>query len=89
MAPFVLADLGYNQGWRLDRHIRAPATSNGTDLNSDGMQDLVAFDTSDVKVVRSSNLSPPPPLAAPSNLRAWTALSRALLSGSGNLCTPR
>ncbi len=39
------------------------------DVNGDGMQDLVAFDKSDIKVVRSSDLPPPPPPVAPSNLR--------------------
>jgi hypothetical protein len=39
------------------------------DVNGDGMQDLVAFDRSDIKVARSSDLPPLPPPAAPSNLR--------------------
>jgi hypothetical protein len=35
---FVIQDLGYNQGWRNDRHLRMMA-----DVNGDGKQDIVAF----------------------------------------------
>jgi hypothetical protein len=35
---FVLADLGYNQGWRVDKHVRLLA-----DVNGDGRRDIVAF----------------------------------------------
>ncbi|MBX3325627.1 MAG: FG-GAP-like repeat-containing protein [Nitrospira sp.] len=35
---FVLANFGYKQGWRTERHIRTTA-----DVNGDGMQDIVAF----------------------------------------------
>jgi hypothetical protein len=37
-AQFVLADFGYNQGWRIGRHPRFVA-----DLNADGYQDIVGF----------------------------------------------
>jgi hypothetical protein len=37
-AQFVLADFGYNQGWRVGTHPRFVA-----DLNGDGYQDLVGF----------------------------------------------
>jgi hypothetical protein len=35
---FVLQDFGFNQGWRVDRHVRLLA-----DINNDGMADIVAF----------------------------------------------
>jgi hypothetical protein len=35
---FVLANFGYNQGWRVDKHVRLLA-----DVNADGRQDVVAF----------------------------------------------
>jgi hypothetical protein len=35
---FVLADAGYNQGWRVDKHVRLIA-----DVNGDHCQDIVAF----------------------------------------------
>lgn len=40
LAPsrFVVGDFGYNQGWRMDKHLRLLA-----DLNHDGRSDLVAF----------------------------------------------
>ncbi len=37
-ATFVLADFGYNQGWRVERHVRLLA-----DVNGDGRKDIVAF----------------------------------------------
>jgi hypothetical protein len=37
-AIFVSADFGYNQGWRVDRHVRLLA-----DVNGDGKQDIVAI----------------------------------------------
>ncbi|GAA0319231.1 hypothetical protein GCM10009087_31940 [Sphingomonas oligophenolica] len=37
-AKFVLANLGYNQGWRVDRHPRFAA-----DLTGDGRSDIVGF----------------------------------------------
>ncbi|MCW5848816.1 MAG: VCBS repeat-containing protein, partial [Anaerolineae bacterium] len=134
-ARFVLADFGYNQGWRVGTHPRFVADLNGDgypdlvgfgndsvyrslggpagfapmramlralvvnqgfpwnssasaladyfprlvgDVNGDGMQDLVAFDTSDVKVVRSSNLPPPPPPAAPTNPRVTGTTTSSL-----------
>lgn len=35
---FVVADFGFNQGWRPEKHIRTTA-----DVNGDGLQDIVAF----------------------------------------------
>ena len=35
---FVVADFGYDQGWRVDKHIRTTA-----DVNGDGKQDIVGF----------------------------------------------
>ncbi len=35
---FVLADLGFNSGWRVDKHVRVLA-----DLRGNGRQDIVAF----------------------------------------------
>jgi hypothetical protein len=35
---FVIAGFGYNQGWRVENHVRLMA-----DVNGDGRQDLVAF----------------------------------------------
>jgi len=35
---FVLANFGYNQAWRVDKHVRLLA-----DVNGDGLQDIVAF----------------------------------------------
>src|SRR5262249_33488500 len=37
-ATFVVADFGYDQGWRVDRHVRLLA-----DVNGDGRKDIVAF----------------------------------------------
>jgi phospholipase C len=37
-AQFAIADLGYNQGWRIERHARFVV-----DLNHDGRADIVAF----------------------------------------------
>jgi hypothetical protein len=37
-ARFVLADLGYKKGWRVDKHVRLLA-----DVNHDGRKDIVAF----------------------------------------------
>lgn len=37
-AAFVVADLGYDQGWRVDKHPRLLG-----DLNADGKQDIVGF----------------------------------------------
>jgi hypothetical protein len=37
-ATFGMADFGYNQGWRLERHVRLLA-----DVNGDGRKDIVAF----------------------------------------------
>ena len=37
-ATFVIANFGYNQGWRVDRHVRLLA-----DVNGDGRKDIVAF----------------------------------------------
>ncbi len=35
---FAIANLGYNQGWRVDKHVRLLA-----DVNGDGRRDIVAF----------------------------------------------
>jgi len=57
------------------------------DVNGDGKQDLVAFDSSEIKVVRSSDL-PPAPLLAPGNLRitgnTTTSISIAWDDNSNN-----
>ena len=45
-AHFALADFGYNNGWRVGRHVRAVA-----DINGDGRQDIVGF--GDAGVYRS------------------------------------
>ena len=37
-ATFVIADFGYDQGWRVDKHVRLLA-----DVNGDGRKDIVAF----------------------------------------------
>jgi hypothetical protein len=37
-ATFVIGDFGYNQGWRVDKHVRLLA-----DVNGDGRKDIVAF----------------------------------------------
>jgi hypothetical protein len=37
-AKFVIADLGYDHGWRVEKHVRLMA-----DINGDGKQDIVAF----------------------------------------------
>lgn len=37
-ATFVVANFGYNQGWRVERHVRLLA-----DVNGDGRKDIVAF----------------------------------------------
>jgi hypothetical protein len=37
-AIYVLADFGYNQGWRVDQHIRLLS-----DLNGDGLPDIIGF----------------------------------------------
>ncbi len=47
-AQFVLADLGFNQGWRVDQHLRLVA-----DLSADGAADLVAFGDDGVHVARN------------------------------------
>jgi hypothetical protein len=38
LASFVLAEFGYTQGWRIDKHPRVLA-----DISGDGKQDIVAF----------------------------------------------
>jgi hypothetical protein len=35
---FVIAEFGFNQGWRLENHVRTTA-----DVNGDGLQDIVGF----------------------------------------------
>ncbi|GAB3061635.1 VCBS repeat-containing protein [Micromonospora schwarzwaldensis] len=45
---FVLADLGFNCGWRVERHVRVPA-----DLTGDGRADIVGFGDAGVYVARS------------------------------------
>jgi hypothetical protein len=53
IAPaFVLADFGYNQGWRLEKHIRTTA-----DVNGDGRQDIVAFGDHGVWIALSTGSS--------------------------------
>jgi hypothetical protein len=42
---FVQADLGYNQGWRVDKHVRVLA-----DVNGDHFKDIVAFGDAGVYV---------------------------------------
>lgn len=42
---FVIPDLGYNQGWRVDQHTRLLA-----DVNGDGRQDIVAFGNAGVYI---------------------------------------
>src|SRR5690349_12302150 len=37
-AAYVLADFGYNQGWRKDKHVRLTG-----DVNGDKMEDIVGF----------------------------------------------
>src|SRR5262245_55275187 len=37
-ATFVVADFGYDQGWRVDKHVRLLA-----DVNGDGKKDIVGF----------------------------------------------
>jgi hypothetical protein len=37
-ATYVVANFGYNQGWRVDRHVRLLA-----DVNNDGRKDIVGF----------------------------------------------
>ena len=46
---FVLADLGFNSGWRVDRHVRVLADLRGT-----GRQDIVAFGENGVFVALSN-----------------------------------
>lgn len=46
---FVLADFGYNQGWRVDQHVRTLA-----DVNDDGLADIVGFGTYGVFVSLST-----------------------------------
>ncbi|MFI2711487.1 FG-GAP repeat domain-containing protein, partial [Micromonospora sp. NPDC018662] len=45
---FVLADLGFNAGWRVDKHVRLLA-----DLTGDGRADIVGFGDAGVYVARS------------------------------------
>lgn len=44
-ARFVRADLGYNQGWRVDKHVRMLA-----DVNGDHFKDIVAYGDAGVYV---------------------------------------
>lgn len=46
---FAAADFGYEQGWRVDQHVRTLA-----DVNGDGRQDLVGFGTYGVLVALST-----------------------------------
>ncbi len=48
---FAVADFGYNQGWRNDKHVRTTA-----DVNGDTMQDLVGFGNQGVWVSLSNGV---------------------------------
>jgi hypothetical protein len=48
------------------------------DVDGDGMQYLVAFERDDIKVVRSSNLSPPSLPAVPRNPRITSKTATSL-----------
>jgi phospholipase C len=48
-AQFVLQNLGFNQGWHVDRHPRFVA-----DLNGDGRADIVAFGDDGVWIARNN-----------------------------------
>ncbi len=48
-AAYVLAEFGYNQGWRVDRHPRLLG-----DLNNDGRQDIVGFGNDGIWIAYST-----------------------------------
>lgn len=47
---FVINDFGYNQGWRVDKHVRLLA-----DVNGDGQKDIVAFGDAGVWLALSTS----------------------------------
>jgi hypothetical protein len=53
---FVLADFGYTQGWRVEKHVRLLA-----DINNDNRQDIVAFGDDGVwtALATSTGFDPP------------------------------
>lgn len=71
-ATFVLADFGYNQGWRLDRHVRLLA-----DVNGDGRKDIAAFGDDGVWLALATaqgSFTPPAlVLAAFGTAQGWTS----------------
>jgi hypothetical protein len=46
---FAIADFGYNQGWRVSKHVRTMA-----DINGDGRQDIVGFGENAVWIALST-----------------------------------
>lgn len=48
-ASYVLAEFGYNQGWRVDKHPRLLG-----DLNNDGRQDIVGFGNDGIWIAYST-----------------------------------
>jgi hypothetical protein len=64
-ARFLIAELGYNQSWRTEKHLRFLA-----DINGDGKQDIVGFGDAGVWAALSTSTTTAPSFTPASFVRA-------------------